>query len=178
MKSDDELIKIAQIGKSVGLKGELKLHLHCDFPEQFKSKALFYTDDKKRLTIERYSQKRSIVKFEGINDVDNAKKLTNRFLYTTKEQSKKECDLKDNEYFWYDLIGSRVYQDDLLLGTVKSIERFEPNDYLVIQTDKKLTERKLPDTFLIPYIDRYIIEFDDISKTVKTKDALDILKSS
>ncbi len=169
---------MAQIGKSVGLKGELKLHLHCDFPEQFKKDALFYIDRERTLKIERYSPKRSIIKFVGIDDIDAAKKLTNKFLYTTKERSQENCQLDKGEYFWYDMIGSLVFEDGTLLGVVKNIERFEPNDYLVVKSDEKFVKENLPSTFLIPYIDRYIIEFDINKKVVSTKDALEILKNS
>jgi len=34
---------IAQVGKTYGLHGDLKLHLHTDFPEQFKVGYLFQT---------------------------------------------------------------------------------------------------------------------------------------
>ena len=34
---------IAQVGKTHGLHGDLKLHLHTDFPEQFKAGYTFQT---------------------------------------------------------------------------------------------------------------------------------------
>jgi len=36
MKKAKEKFFIAQLGKTHGLRGDLKLHLHTDFPEQFK----------------------------------------------------------------------------------------------------------------------------------------------
>ena len=43
MNNTFSLIEVAQLGRLVGLKGELKLHLHCDFPEQFKKGKTFQT---------------------------------------------------------------------------------------------------------------------------------------
>ncbi len=174
----DKLIKIAQIGKTVGLKGELKLHIKSDFPEQFKKGGVFFISTDKSLTIENFSKKRSTVKFVGFNSKEDASSLTNRYLYTTKDDTYTNCNLKKDEYFWFDIIGAKVYEDSLLLGEVKSIERYEPNDYLFIKTSNELIEQGYPKEFLIPYIDRYILEFDKKNLIIKTKDTLDILKNS
>lgn len=178
MKSSDELLKIAQIGKSVGLRGFLKLHLHTDFPEQFKKNSIFYLSNKKEVVIEEYNHKRGIVKFAGFNDKESATILTNQFLYTTFEESQENCSLNEGEFFWFDLMDALVLDEDITLGKVVDIQRFEPNDFLIIKTDKKLLEKSLPKEFLIPYIERFIIKFDKENKTVHTKDTLELLKNS
>ena len=38
----DELLEVAKIGKTIGLKGALKLHDKSDFPKQFKKGANFF----------------------------------------------------------------------------------------------------------------------------------------
>ena len=172
------LVKIAQIGKTVGLRGDLKLHLHTDFPEQFKKKRAFFKNDLTKLIIENYNPQRGIVKFFGFDDKEDASVLINQFLYTTIEDSQNYCALRDNEYFWFDIIDAKVYQDDLYLGHVIDIQRFDPDDFLVIKTDKNLQNMSLPKQFLIPYIKRYIVDFDKNSKTIHTQDTLDLLKSS
>lgn len=178
MKSSDELLKIAQIGKSVGLRGFLKLHLHTDFPEQFKKNSLFYLSNKEELVIEEYNRQRGIVKFAGFNDKESASALTNQFLYTTFKQSQENCSLSEGEFFWFDLMDALVLENETLLGKVTDIQRFDPNDFLIVQTDQKLLDMSLPKQFLIPYIERFIIKFDKENKTVYTKDALELLKNS
>lgn len=178
MKRSDNFIQIAQIGKTVGLKGFVKLHLHTDFPEQFQKDHTFYLKDKKIITIEQYDKKRGIVKFVDFDDKESASTLTNKFLYTTFEDSEKNCLLKKDEYFWYDVIGALIKEDEMILGKVKDIQRFAPNDFLMIQTSKELQNRSLPKEFLIPFIDRYIINFDKDEKIVYTKDTLELLKNS
>ncbi len=178
MKSSNELLKIAQIGKSVGLGGFLKLHLHTDFPEQFKKNGIFYLSNKKEVVIEEYNHKRGIVKFAGFNDKESASILTNQFLYTTFEESQENCILNDGEFFWFDLMDALVIENETLLGKVIDIQRFDPNDFLIVQTDKKLLDMSLPKQFLIPYIERFIIKFDKENKIVHTKDALELLKNS
>ncbi len=178
MKSRDNFIQIAQIGKTVGLRGFLKLHLHTDFPEQFQKDKTFYLKDDQILTVEQYDDKRGIIKFVGFNNKEEASKLTNKFLYTTFEDSSKNCRLKENEYFWYDMINALVMENDITLGKVIDIQRFDPNDFLIIQTTKELQDKALSKQFLIPYIDRYIINFDKDKKIIYTKDTLELLQNS
>ena len=81
-------IPIAKIGKSHGVKGWQKLHILSDFPEQFKPGVTF-SSDKTDLTIEKIDLKRGLVKFKDIDTPEDAKKLTNRMLYTTEEETRK-----------------------------------------------------------------------------------------
>jgi len=178
LKSENRLLKIAQIGKAVGLQGFLKLHLHTDFPEQFKKNRVFYLKDKKELIIENYNKQRGIVKFVGYNDKESASILINQFLYTTFEDSQKNCSLDKEEYFWFDLMDATVLDSDLVVGKVVDIQRFDPNDFLVVQTDTNLQDKSLSKQFLIPYIDRYIVRFDKAEKKVYTKDTIELLKNS
>ena len=178
MKSSEKLLKIAQIGKTVGVKGELKLHIKSDFPEQFKKGNTFIISKEHTVEIERFNPKRSLVKFKGYDTIEESTSLINKFLYTTYEDTEKNCNLQKDEYFWFDLIGSKVVENGKILGTVENIERYEPNDFLIVKTDEKLVKENYPKTFLIPYIERYIIKFNKEEKTVYTKDAIEILKNS
>ena len=129
---------IAQIGRTIGLWGDLKFHLHTDFPEQFKV-GQTYKSNRGNLTI---------------------------------------ADINEGQYFWFDVIGCVVKQDDEILGVVDDIQRMADTDYLVVKTDASLIEAGLSKEFLLPYIDRYIIKVDTEEKIVYTKDAKDILEAS
>jgi len=123
-----EKIPVARIGKTVGLKGEMRLNLLSDFPEQFKPGALFMSD-RGELTIASYTPSRGVVRFEGIESIDEAKPLTNAYLYTTKEAGEAACRLKKNEYFWYQIIGLDIVENGEKIGAVKDIERLAGTDY-------------------------------------------------
>jgi len=168
-------IPIAKIGKAYGIKGWQKIHLLTDFPEQFKNGKTF-PSDKIDLTIEKIDLKRGLVKFKGINTPEDAKKLTNRMLYTTKEQTKKNIKLQKNEYFWFDIIGCDVIENGELLGRVKEIERANEADYLVINTNPELIEKKYPKRFLIDF-KRHVKDVDVENKKIEASGAKDILES-
>ena len=173
----DEKFLIAQIGRTVGLYGDLKLNLHTDFIEQFKVGATFEVRGQK-LVIESYDARRSLVRFVGYASIDSAKRLTNTKLYQTQDETRKSCSLGSGEYFWFDIIGTDIYEDDLNLGLVVDIDRMLNTDYLVIDTHSQLIEEGMPKSFLLPYIPRYVVDVDLEQKRVYTVDARDILEAS
>ncbi len=171
-------VYVAKLGKTVGLKGHVKLFIESDFPGQFKKGATFTTNKKETLTIAEFNASRGTVLFESINDVDSAKKLTNVQLFTSYEQTKEDCQLEENQYFWFDIIGCSIKDDDTILGEVVEIHRYPVDDYLEIKTSQELVKKDLPKTFLIPYIDEYVISVDVEEKVVTTQGAFDILENS
>jgi len=174
---NDEQFFVAQIGRTVGLYGDLKLHLHTDFPEQFRVGA---TVDSSRGTLEiaSYNPTRGIVSFVGYSSIDSAKRLTNTKLYSNKELTKQSCTLDDGQYFWFDIIGSDIYDGDVKLGVVSDIDRMLVTDYLLVNTTQELIDTGLPKSFLLPYIPRYILSVDTQNKRIDTQDAREILEAS
>ena len=175
MSNDSALI--AQIGRTIGLWGDLKFHIFTDFPEQFKVGKTFKSN-RGDLTISDINMKRGTIRFSGYESIDSAKKLTNVKLFSDEAQTKKNCELGEGQHFWFDVIGCVVKQDELILGQVEEIQRMADTDYLSIKTEKGLVEEGLSRNFLLPYIDRYIIKVDTEEKIVYTKDAKDILEAS
>lgn len=149
-------VSVAKIGRSTGFKGEVFLHLLSDFPESLQSGNI-YLSQFGNLTLESYQAKRSIAKFIEINSKEAAKKIVNLVLYTTQEQCKQQCKLKENEFFWFELVGSEIVENGEILGVVSEIERFCAQDYLSVKTDFALVAQNFPKSFLIPYNARYIL---------------------
>ncbi|AFL69002.1 ribosome maturation factor RimM [Sulfurospirillum barnesii] len=179
MNNQSSLIEVAKIGRLVGLKGELKLYLECDFPEQFKKGKTFTTQKGEVLEVFSYNHARGLISFVGFQEREVAAKLVNSILYTSQENSMKECALKEGEFFWFDLIGASVIDEDLVcLGVVDEIERIGVTDYLVVKTEAALLEKGLAKLFYVPYIERYVISFDKENKRVYVKDGLGILENS
>jgi len=168
---------IAQVGKTVGLWGDLKFHIHTDFPQQFKIGKI-YRSDRGSLEILDINMARGIVKFKNHETLDSAKRLTNARIYSSEEETKDSCELKDGEYFWFDIMGLDIIENDNILGQVNDIQRVLDVDYLLIDTDKELIDSGFPKSFLVPYIPRYIIKSDIEAKKIFTKDAKDILEAS
>lgn len=175
MSNDNSLI--AQIGRTIGLWGDLKFHIHTDFPEQFKAGKTYKTN-RGDLTIAEMNTKRGTIRFKGYESIDSAKKLTNVKIYADIAQTKKDCDLDEGQHFWFDIIGCAVEDESLVIGIIDDIQRMGDTDYLSIKTDDSLVKDGLPKSFLLPYIDRYVVKADVDAKLVYTKDAKDILEAS
>ena len=167
-------IPIAKIGKTFGVKGWVKLHLLTDFPEQFKAGKTFEAD-KLTLTIENINRKNNTIKFVGFDTPEDAKKLTNRIIYSNEEASKEDIKLKKDEYFWFDIIGCEVYEDDKLLGIVEDINRINDIDYIVVSVNPELN---LPQKRFLFDFKRHIVEVDIENKKLIVKDTIPILEAS
>ncbi|MGM0623955.1 MAG: ribosome maturation factor RimM [Campylobacterota bacterium] len=164
---------IAKIGKTVGLKGECKLHLFTDFVQQFTPQSSFESD-RGILTIKSYNPQRSTVSFVGYESVEDAKKLTNCELLSSKEQTRKNCQLNEGEMFWFDMIGLPVIEDAQELGKVIDIDRIGDIDYFKVETASAFSH--IAKRFLIPNIDVYIQKKD--TSGIYTQDAMGLLEQS
>ncbi|CAI8215674.1 MAG: Ribosome maturation factor RimM [Arcobacter lacus] len=172
-------VYVAKLGKTVGLKGHLRLIADTDFPEQFKKGAVYITNKNSTLTIKEFNNSNQTVQFEEYENIDLVKKLTNQELFTTYEETRKNCQLGHNEFFWFDLLNCKIIEDGKTLGTVTEINRYPSADYLEIKTEESLIESGLPKIFLLPKIfDTYILDVNIESKEIQVQKALEILENS
>jgi len=133
------MYKYLQVGKIVntfGLKGELKVIPLTDDIKRFSELDYVLVEDDLsiKLKIETFRVQNStiIVKFKGINTIDDAKKLKNRFIVIERERAKK---LPDGAYFICDIIGLEVYDiKGKKLGKVKDVLKTGSNDVYICQS--------------------------------------------
>jgi len=177
LKKDINRIVVAKIGKTFGFKGYLKLHILSDFDEQFNVKKVWETSFGE-LEVERFDSKKSLIKFKNFDNIENSKQLTNHLLYSTIEETRELCKLDKDEFFWFDIVGLNIIEQNNLLGIVKEIERIGNTDYLLIETSENLIKNGLPKTFMLPYIDQYIQNVDIENKQIIVNGGLDILEAS
>jgi len=175
--SDNKRFFIAQVGKTHGLYGDLKLHIHTDFPEQFQEGYTFETSSGK-LEILTVNLVRGIVCFKGYEGIDYAKKLTNTKIYASLEETKERCQLKDGEHFWFEIETCEIEEDGVKLGKIAEMQRLADVNYMFIETDEALVKEGFATTFLVPYIERYVLETNVEKQIVLTKDAKEILEAS
>lgn len=168
---EDSLILIARLGRSVGLKGAMKLHRIGDFDEIF-TKGLEFFIAKENSTILESSRSVRLksfqsgrVEFDEISSVDDAKRVTNFYLFAKVSDTRRLCKLKEDEHFWFDLVGFEVYEGDSL-GAVSDVLRIGTQDYLEVSSP----DSKKP--FLIPYIDHFIVSVDKEARVIYTSNAI------
>ncbi len=177
-QTKEQLLHIATIGKTVGIKGDMKFHIKCDFPEQFQNNSKFLTNKNNTITLSEVNHDRGLIKIAGINTIEDAKKFTNIKLYTTREETRKNCHLEDGEFFWFDIEDCEVFEDGKLLGVVEDVERIGITNYLNIKTDKELIKSGSAKIFLIPFHKPFLLNTDIDKKIITVDGAMDILEAS
>ncbi len=174
----EPLLHIATIGKTVGINGDMKLHVKCDFPEQFKKNTNFLINKTNTITLTDVDLKKNLVKINGLSNPEDCKKFTNAKLYTTYEATRKNCHLEEGENFWFDIEDCKVIEDGILLGVVSEVERLSISDYLNVKTDASLVAKGFAKSFLIPYISPFKVSIDINKKIIIVNGAMDILEAS
>ena len=174
----EQLLHIATIGKTVGIHGDMKFHDKSDFPEQFFDGATFFTNLKKEITLDDVDLDRGLIRIKGISTIEDAKKYTNAKLFTTRDETRKNCHLEEGEFFWFDIDDCEVYENGIRLGIVHEVERIAITNYLAMITDEKLVAKGLAKKFLIPFEEPFRVSVDIEKKTIIVNGCLDILEAS
>jgi len=177
-KHSSQLLHIATIGKTVGIKGDMKLHIKSDFPEQFVDGSKFLINKKETITLSEVNLDRLLVKINNLSNPQDCKKFTNVKLYTTYEETRKTCHLEEGEYFFFDLEDCDVYEDGKLLGRVDDVERIAITNYLNIVTDESLVKSGFAKRFLIPFEEPFKKSVDIDKKIITVSGGMDILEAS
>ena len=144
---------VAKLGRTVGVQGFVRLHNISDFPEQFECGASFFDKNSRVLKIK--ARNAQSVLFEGFESLESAKTLVNLELFQSVEKSRASCKLGDDEFFYFDIIGLKVFENGLLLGVVKDILS-AGNDLLLIKSDESLVKKGFASEFYLPYVDFYV----------------------
>ncbi len=150
-----EYILIAKVEQVYGKDGYVKLRSFSDFPERFLSLKIVYIDfwgDKKTFSVEDIKDinGKIVIKFKRFDNTRDSQILIDRDVYVEENDS---VSLPDNHFFVHDLIGSEVYVEDNIIGTVADVMKGKANDVLVISTNDEKEK-------LIPFVLNFIEKFD------------------
>ena len=119
-----EYFEIGQIVNTSGLKGIVKANLFMDDITRIEDFKKVLIEENKKLEeyeIEevKYHKNQALIKFKGIDDIDNAERLRNCLIKIRRED---EEELPEDTYYIVDLIGLEVFSDeDEKLGTLKDV---------------------------------------------------------
>ena len=98
-----------------------------------------------RVTSVRRQSKKLLAKLAGVDDCDSSERLTGKWIAISQSQL---AELPHGEYYWSDLIGLAVMnQDGVELGVVDHLVETGANDVLVVREDgagDAAVERLLP----------------------------------
>jgi len=157
-------LKVGKIVNTHSLKGEVKVISSTDFEEErFKkgSKLLITRGNQliREVVVQSYRNHKNflLVKFEGIDSVEEAEKLKNLQI---KIDSDEVEELEENEFYFHQIIGCEVFdENDKNLGEIIDILTPGANDVWVIKGEEGKE-------ILIPYIEDVVKQIDITNKKV------------
>ena len=157
-------LKVGKIVNTHSLKGEVKVISSTDFEEErFKkgSKLLITRGNQliREVVVQSYRNHKNflLVKFEGIDSVEEAEKLKNLQI---KIDSTEVGELEENEFYFHQIIGCEVFdENDKNLGEIIDILTPGANDVWVIKGENGKE-------ILIPYIEDVVKKIDITNKKV------------
>ena len=164
MKVADDLIVVARIARTRGLRGELVADLLTDFPGRFEALesviAIAPDGNRRSLQIEEhwFQAQRIIFKFAGYDSIDAAKELAGFQLAVPASD---RIELPKDQFYEWELAGCRVEATDgKSIGMVREVMRTGGVEILVVAGDAG-------GEFLIPMAQEICVEIDIDRKLIR-----------
>lgn len=143
----EELLTIGQITAAWGNKGEVKVFPLTDFPERFSELTeVFWTREQQQRKLSIVSARRHkdllLVKFAGIDSINDAEGLRQGYLQIPKGQRKP---LPEGHYYLYEIVGLTVVTTDgTKVGVIRDVLRTGSNDVYVVEREGSKDDLLLP----------------------------------
>lgn len=131
----EDILQVGVIASTHGIKGEVKVFPTTDDVKRFKRlKEVILDTGKEQITLEiegvKFFKQFAILKFKGIDNIDDVVKYRQRSLYVTRENAVR---LSKDEYFVADLMGLKIRnEEDREIGVLKDVLETGANDVYII----------------------------------------------
>lgn len=152
----EEVLQVGVITSTHGVRGEVKVFPTTDDVRRFKKlKEVILDTGKTKVNLEiegvKFFKQMVILKFKGIDTLDDVAKYRQAGLYVTRDNAVK---LNQDEYFIADLMGLEVYdEEEQLIGSLEDVMETGANDVYVIR-------RTGGSELLLPAIKQCILDVD------------------
>lgn len=157
-----DLVAIAKLAKTRGLRGEIVSDILTDFPERFENLTKVFAvcgDKVSELEIEKFwfQKNRIVLKFKDFDTIEAAETLRDCEICIPETEA---VELEADEFFDWQLQGCTVETlNGDALGTVKGLMRTGAGEILVVTgVDKE---------YLIPFAEKICTEVDIENKRIK-----------
>lgn len=152
----EDLLQAGAITTTHGIRGEVKVFPTTDDVHRFEDLDSVLLDTGReymKLEIEnvKYFKQYAILKFKGIDNINDIEKYKGRSLYVTRDQA---IPLEEDEYYIADLMGLDVYlESGEKFGVLKDVMETGANDVYIVETEEG---KEVP----IPAIHECVLDID------------------
>ncbi len=158
-------VTIARIVKTRGVRGEVAAVPLTDFPERFgnvRAVRVFRDGVGSLETLQRhwFHKGRVILKFQGVDDPDQASRLVGGEVQVPEEE---RVSPPPGTYFDSDLIGCVLYQDGRPVGAVREILKVAGSAANLVLETKQGHEA------MVPLVGRFILGVDVEAKKIEAR---------
>ena len=159
----DDLLRVGVISNTHGVRGEVKVFPTTDDPNRYKKlKKVILQTRKEQLELEiqsvKFFKQFVIVKFKGIDNINDIEQYKGMELYVTRENAVK---LAPNENFICDLVGFKIIEDKehKVIGVLSDVLITGANDVYIVKTNEGKE-------VLLPVIKDCVLDVDIENKEV------------
>ena len=154
--STEERVLVGEVVRPHGLRGDLKVEIHSDVEERFAPGARLLLSPRKgrprwvRVLANRPTKGGSLLRFDGIDDRDQAEAVRGATLEVDRDQVP---EAPDGCYYYFELVGCRCFdarEGDL--GIVEDVVEDGGGTLLTLRADGR--------TLLVPFVDAFLDEVD------------------
>jgi len=159
----EELVAVARVVRTRGIRGEVVAESLTDFPERFEGlkevTGLFADGRREPLTIERFwfQNERVVLKFAGYDSIESAEKLRDTEICVPESEA---VELEEGEYYDFELEGCRVETlEGEPVGAVRELMRTGGTELLVVDGGER--------EYLVPFAESICVEVDVENKLIR-----------
>ncbi|MBU1020546.1 MAG: ribosome maturation factor RimM [Firmicutes bacterium] len=157
-----ELIKIAVVVNTQGLKGTLKVKSFTDFkPERYQKGSqlhILFKGEYIPVTVSSFREQKGLdyLTFAEFDDINQVEKYRGCDIFFDKELA---SDLDEDEFYFTELIGLDVFVGDLKIGVCEDVREYPQGEIIVVSRENQ-------SDLLIPFIKEFIEEVDKENRKI------------
>lgn len=143
--SEPAFLVVGKLRRPHGVQGEIPLELFSELLELLEPEQTVYVGERHQPLVvkdSRWKQDLLLLKFHNMDDRTAVEGLTNDLVYVKTSQLPP---LDEGEYYYHQLIGLDVYEEEDYLGVLTEILQTGANDVYLV-TDEAGKETLIPDT--------------------------------
>lgn len=160
---ESQLTSVGKLFKPHGIKGELNAELDYDLvPDDLRCLILeidgiftpFFIESSRSKGSDRW-----LLKLQGVDDERQAAPLVNHEIYALSDELPFDAGDDGNGIHLFDLIGFRLFDRDVEIGTVEDIDDATANLLLIVRTS-------LGKTVFVPFAEAFVDAISPSDKTI------------
>jgi 16S rRNA processing protein RimM len=162
-KGEPDYLIVGYLRRAHGVRGEMVMEIHTDFPERLKPKTkVFVGEDYQPMTIAaaRNHGEGLLIKLNGIDTPEDAARYRNQLVYVTAAD---RPPLPKGQFYVHELIGFDVMdEEENIIGQLTEILQTGANDvYVVTRPDAS--------EILLPVIPSVVLNIDADRRQIRVR---------